>query len=200
MPTTRQVMANLGAVFQVASAMKMRLGITAALNTKELQRHFKNRVENRGVNMERCRGVVTHHHKVFTWSTRCKPRKIGSIKIFFFFTDRILTTELIHARYRIEGAVNPDIRLYHILLDQAKRTAPRLSTAIGVNHLELGHLRVGHIGILVILRPKATLVYSNGPTRKRIQRVEIPTAMHLVGAVQIRKFTCYGKIHGKEHQ
>ena len=80
-------MSNLGTVFQVARAMKVRLGITATLNTKELQRHFENRIEYRRVNMERCRSIVPYHHKVFTRRTRCKPRKVGSIKSFLCSTD-----------------------------------------------------------------------------------------------------------------
>ena len=199
MPTSRQVVPDFGTVLQVAGTMEVRLGVTATLNTKEHQRLFKNRVENGRMNVECRRSVLTNYNKVFTGCTRNKATKVSSVKCFYRRVYRVLVTKFIDARNRTKGAIHPDIGLYGIRRNQTERSTPGLFAAIRVDHRKLGVLRVRHIGILVILRPKATLVQANRSTVIDIQRIQITTGMDLVGTVQIRQ-VCHGKVHGKEHQ
>ena len=171
----------------------MRLGVAASLDAKEHQRFFQNGVEYRWVDKEVGRGVVPDNKVVFSHGG--KRREVRSVQVFSGRTYGIQRPEFVHACDGIEGAIDPDIGLYGVLLDKRKAAVRNFRVGIRVDYLE-GHVRrVGDIGVLVILGPKSALVQTDRPTVVHVQRVEVSTLVDLVGTVDYREL-----IHGVHAQ
>ena len=185
-PAAGEVVLDLGAVFQVAGLVEVRFGVAAALDTEELQGIFENGVINGRMYVEGRRGVGAYDKVVLALGI--ERREVGTVKVFRCGTGRVAKLiELVFFK-GVECPVDVDAGFYDALLDEGEvPAAGDFLARIGVNNLEGHFLRVGHIGVFIVLRAESALVDADGAPVVDVQGVQVSAAMDLVGSVDNRE-------------
>ncbi len=195
-PSAGKVMPERLSVLDVACAVKLGIGISAALDAEEPERRLEDRVVEIFVDDERKRSVLSDNHEI--GSRAGELRKVGRVEVLRGARKRIRSAEFIDGADGIERAVHPDVRLCPAA-ERRKRTFPGRGSARSVDNLERGRARVGDKGELVIVRrAKSHLVYADGRPVIDVQAVEMAPAARVARKVDVRNAVVGEEYRGED--
>lgn len=183
-PSAGKVVSERLPVLDVACAVELRIGLSAALDAEKPERRLEDRVEEIFVDDERKRSVLPDDHEV--GSRACKLGKVGGVEVFRGTRKRVRGAEFIDGADGVESSVYPDVRLCPVA-ERRKRPFPGGGSARSVDHLERGRARVGDEGELVVVRrAKSHLVYADDRPVIDIQAVKVAPAARIACKVDVR--------------